>query len=225
MPKALIVVTSHDQLGNLDRRTGYWLGEVTHFAHAFVEAGWTLDVASPRGGKPPLDEKSRDPGDPLNRAFLENATLAAKLEDTMKPSDLRAEDYTVVYFAGGHGAMWDLPNDTTLARVAAAVHERGGVVSAVCHGSAGLLGIRRADGRALIAAQPVTGFANVEERIIRLTKHVPFLLQDELEKRGGKYEKAFLPFTAHVAVGERLVSGQNPQSAKATARAVLALVR
>jgi putative intracellular protease/amidase len=224
-PRALVVVTSHDRFGALERRTGYWLGEVTHFCHVVGAAGFEVDFVSPKGGKPPLDDKSQDRGDRANQGFIAAPQLADKLDATMTPAEVDAGRYSVIYFAGGHGAMWDFPESAPLARLAEAIYARGGVVSAVCHGSAGLLPLRHADGRPLIEGQPVTGFANLEESLLRLTNHVPYLLEDELKKRGGRYRSAVIPFTEYVAVGERLVSGQNPRSARAAARAVVELLR
>lgn len=223
MSRVLIAVTSHENFGSLPRKTGYWLGEVTHFWHEMQEAGVEVAFVSTRGGAPPLDEKSRAPNDPANRAFAEHAA-SALLSSTATPEKLDPARYDAIYFAGGHGAMWDFPNDERLAKLAMGIYEKGGIVSAVCHGSAALLPLERADGTPLIAGQPVTGFANLEERLAGLTKHVPFALEDELKKKGGNYKRAFFPFTSFVAVGERLVTGQNPQSARATARAVLALL-
>jgi putative intracellular protease/amidase len=225
MSRALIAVTSHADFGALERKTGYWLGEVTHFWHVMAEAGIDVDFVSPKGGKPPLDEKSVASRDRINQQFTDDPVQAARLESTLKPSEVRADDYDVVYYAGGHGAMWDFPGNAPLAEIAARIHARGGVVSAVCHGSAGLLEIKRADGRRLIDGQLVTGFANLEERLVGLTRDVPFLLQDELKKRGGVYKSALIPFTPYVATGDRLVTGQNPQSARATAKAVLDVLK
>jgi putative intracellular protease/amidase len=224
MARVLIAVTSHDQFGSLARKTGYWLGEVTHFWKEMKDAGVEVDFVSPRGGSPPLDEKSRAPSDKANREFQEHAPSVEKLAATLRPEQADPARYDAIYFAGGHGAMWDFPADSGLTQLAQAIYEKGGVVAAVCHGSAGLLNLKRPDGSALIAGQPVTGFANLEERLARLTDHVPFALEDELKQKGGAYKRAFLPFTSHVEVGERLVTGQNPQSARATARAVLELL-
>ena len=224
MPRVLIAVTSHDQFGSLGRKTGYWLGEVTHFWKEMIDAGVEVDFVSPKGGEPPLDEKSHAPRDPANRAFSEHAPSVAQLAATLTPDAVDPTRYDAIYFAGGHGAMWDFPTDPGLTRLAEAIYEKGGIVSAVCHGSAALLNLKRADGSALVAGQAVTGFANLEERLAGLTKHVPFALEDQLKEKGGAYKRAFLPFTSHVEVGDRLVTGQNPQSARATARAVLELL-
>jgi putative intracellular protease/amidase len=203
-----------------ERSTGYWLGEVSHFYLIAAEHGYAIDVVSPRGGRPPLDSKSAAPRDAANRAFLADATAMGKLNASLRPDQLDPSEYAAIYFAGGHGAMWDFPDDPGLNRLAEAIAGHG-VVSAVCHGSAGLLNLRRPDGGLLIAGRKVSGFANLEERLIRLTGNVPFLLEDRLRAAGGVYSRALLPFVPHVAVDGDLISGQNPQSARAVARAVV----
>ena len=220
--KVLVVVSSHDRFGNTDRKTGYWLEEVTHFYYRLEQAGFEVDITSPRGGTPPMDPRSADENDEINAAFLANARAARKLEATLRPDQVRAEDYIVVYFAGGHGAMWDFPNNQALASIAASVYARGGVVAAVCHGPSGLLGVKLPDGRDLIAGKKVTGFTNEEEGVLFLKSDVPFLLEDELEKKsGGKFVQSLVPFTSHAVVSERLVTGQNPMSTDAAAEAVI----
>jgi putative intracellular protease/amidase len=222
--KILIAITSHDELVNTTRKTGYWLGEVTHFHHVLHAAGWAQDFVSPHGGAPPLDQHSVTglfSFDSVNKQFLADAKLAAQLQHTLTPDQLDPDNYSAIYYAGGHGAMFDLPNHAKLNASAASIYERGGFVTAVCHGSAGLLNITLTGGKRLIEGRRVTGYANIEERLIQLTKHVPYLLEDELKQRGGDYRRGF-PFTPHVEVDERVISGQNPQSAKAVAQALLA---
>jgi putative intracellular protease/amidase len=218
--KILIVITSHNILNN-GKETGYWLGEVTHFYHILAEAGFKFDFASPKGSQPPLDQKSYDLQDKDNRKFWEDEQLQGQLNNTIPIEAVNPEDYVAIYYAGGHGAMWDFPGNERLAQVAAQIYENGGFVSAVCHGSAGLLNIKLADGRSLLDGKTVTGFANLEEQLIRLTSAVPFLLEDELKKQGGIYKRGILPFIPHVQVSDRLITGQNPQSAKAVAKALV----
>ncbi|NEP19520.1 MAG: type 1 glutamine amidotransferase domain-containing protein [Leptolyngbya sp. SIO4C1] len=218
--KILIIATNHDRLDN-GQETGYWLGEITHFYHILADAGFEIEFASPQGGRPPMDQKSYNLRDRDNRSFLEDDSLRHQLETPIPIDQVNPDDYIAIYYAGGHGAMWDFPNNETLAQVAAAIYEKGGFVSAVCHGSAGLLNIRLSDGRYLIEGKSVTGFANLEERLIRLVSAVPFLLEDEIKKRGAQYKSALLPFIPHVEVNDRLITGQNPQSAKAVAQALV----
>ncbi|MGO9830119.1 MAG: type 1 glutamine amidotransferase domain-containing protein [Myxococcaceae bacterium] len=224
LPSVLILVTSHDALGSSDKKTGYWLGEVTHFHHALAQAGFAVDIASPKGGRPPMDEKSRSPRDPLNEAFLANEALLAKLDNALAASAVDEARYQAVYFAGGHGAMWDFPNNPTLSAIASALYCRGGVVSAVCHGAAGLLGVVDGAGKPVLQGRRVTGFANLEERLIGLTQVVPFLLEDKLKQAGGLYHRAFFPFAPHVEEDSLLVTGQNPASAGAVGKRVARLL-
>ena len=225
--RILAVVTSHDGYDDSDEKTGLWLGELTHFWEIVSEAGFELDVVSPKGGQVPLDQRSlglTGGARRSNRAFMADPALRGKLERSLRPEDVSIDAYEAIYLAGGHGAMWDFRGNPEVARLAEAVDRRGGVVSAVCHGVAGVLDLRRADGSSLIAEQPVTGYANVEERVIRKTDKVPFLLEDELVREGGRYRRGRVPFASHVEVADRLVTGQNPLSSKAVARAVLKLL-
>jgi putative intracellular protease/amidase len=226
--KILAVVTSHDAYENSDEKTGLWLGELTHFWEVVAEAGYDIDVVSTEGGQVPLDKRSlgiTGGARRSNREFLANPQLHAKLKRSLRPEDVSIEDYEAIYFAGGHGAMWDFRGNPELARLAEAVDRGGGVISAVCHGVAALLELKHTDGSALIAGQPVTGYANAEERILRKTNHLPYLLQDELVRHGGSYRRGRLPFASHIEIGERLVTGQNPLSSKAVARAVVELLQ
>jgi len=218
--KILIVITSHNTL-NDDKKTGYWLGEVTHFYHILAAAGYEIDFASPRGSQPPIDQRSYNLRDKDNRQFWEDERLQAQLNNTIPIEAVNPEDYVAIYYAGGHGAMWDFPGNERLAQVSAQIYENGGFVSAVCHGSAGLLNIKLANGRSLLDGKTVTGFANWEEQLIRLAKAVPYLLEDELKKQGATYKRGILPFIPHVEVSDRLITGQNPQSAKAVAKALV----
>ncbi|HEY9801263.1 type 1 glutamine amidotransferase domain-containing protein [Anabaena azotica] len=218
--KVLIVITSHNTLNN-GKETGYWLGEVTHFYHILAEAGFAIDFTSPKGSQPPLDQRSYDLRDKDNRLFWEDENLQAQLNNTIPIEAVNPEDYIAIYYAGGHGAMWDFPNNERLAQVAAQIYENGGFISAVCHGSAGLLNIKLADGRYLLDGKTVTGFANLEEKLIRLVEAVPYLLEDELKKQGAIYKRGIVPFIPHIEVSDRLITGQNPQSAKAVAKALV----
>lgn len=223
--RILVVVTSHDRLGETGEKTGYWLSEVAHFDRVVRAHGYGVDFVSPKGGKPPLDERSNDTADADNAAFLADAAAVAQLNASATPTAVRADDYAAIYYAGGHGPMWDLPDNQELAALARAIYERGGVVAAVCHGPAGLLHLTLGDGTLLLAGRPVTGLSNTEEWLSGKSKAVPFSLQDELTKRGGRYEKATLPFGSFVRVSDRLITGQNPASARAVAEAVVAVLQ
>lgn len=216
MPKVLFVLTSHGSLGDTGRNTGFYVPEVAHPAEVFRAAGWEFAFVSVAGGNPPRDGVK--PGDTVTEAFL--AEHGEALAATPTAAALDAADYDAVYFAGGHGAMWDLPGDTAVAALAAAVYERGGVVAAVCHGPAGLVEIRLSDGTLLVEGKQVSAFTNEEEAAVGLTDVVPFALETALVERGGKFTKG-PNFEAHAVADSRLVTGQNPASAAKVAELVV----
>lgn len=221
MTRALIVLSSHDQLGDTGRATGYYLPEAAHPHKVFTQAGWTVDFVSPQGGTPPMD--GVDLSDPVQQAFLDDPQVTAALAATATPDQIDPEDYDVIFYAGGHGTMWDFPDNTRLAQVAAQLYEAGGVVAAVCHGPAGLVNIRLSDGSHLVDGKQVSAFTDDEERAVGLDRVVPFLLQTRLTQRGARHSGA-ANFQAHVVADGRLVTGQNPASATAVAERVAALV-
>lgn len=223
-PKALIVVTSHPRLGNTGKPTGYYLSEVTHPYFELIAAGIAVDFASPQGGKAPLDPNARDLSDEANRRFLEDPSLAGRLERTLPAEQINAADYSAILYAGGHGTMWDFPENTALSRAAASIYERGGVVAAVCHGPAALVNIGLSDGTFLVSGKRLTSFTNAEEEAAGLTAVMPFLLETRLRERGARFEGA-ANFSAHVVVSGRLVTGQNPASAAGVGKAMAELVR
>lgn len=218
--KALIVVTSNDRLGDTGKTTGWYLSEVTHVYYPLVEAGFDVDFASPRGGAAPMDEGSRDTKDPENARFLADATLVQRIGHTLPLSTIDPKNYGVIHIAGGHGVMWDLPADTDLQRVTAAVYERGGIVAAVCHGPAALVDVKLSSGRYLVDNRDVASFTNEEESAVGYTQVVPFLLQSKLESRGARVHTAG-NWQSKVEVSERLVTGQNPQSARAVGKKIV----
>lgn len=218
--RVLLVLTSHADLGGV-RPTGYYVGEAAHPWQEFREAGFEVDVASIAGGVAPQDGLDLD--DPVQKAFLEDAHIAAQLADTPKLADVDPAGYDAVLYVGGHGAMWDFPSDPAVDTVGRTIYENDGVVAAVCHGPAALLGITLSDGRHLVDGKQVAGFTNAEEEAVGLTEAVPFLLADELTARGGLHRPA-ADFTDQVVVDERLVTGQNPQSATSVGKAVVELL-
>lgn len=215
--KILFVVTSHDKKGSTGEATGYYLAEVSHPWKVLTDAGYEIDFVSPKGGNPPVD--GFDLSDPDNKAFWEDSLYHNKISHSLKPSEVKPGDYAAIYYAGGHGAMWDLPDNKAIAGIASAIYEKKGIVAAVCHGPAGLLAIRLANGHYLVDGKKVNGFSNEEEALVKLSDVVPFLLEDQLKKRGGIYEKSG-PWQEHVVVDQRLITGQNPQSAKAVGEAL-----
>ncbi|WP_195760072.1 antibiotic biosynthesis monooxygenase [Flavobacterium sp. LC2016-23] len=216
--KILFVVTNHDKKGSTGEPTGFYLSEVTHPWDLLVNAGYEIDFVSPKGGHAPVDGFNL--GDAINKKFWNNTKYRQKIENTMKPSDVKPENYTAIHYAGGHGAIWDFPNNKQLALIAAKIYENNGIVSAVCHGPAGLVNIKLSNGKYLVNGKKVTSFTNQEEAAVKLDKVVPFLLESKLIERGALFEKSGL-WQTHVMVDQRLISGQNPQSAKAVGEAVL----
>lgn len=216
--KILIGLTSHGDLAG-QRTTGYYLSEVAHPWRVFVDAGYTVDLVSIAGGEPPVD--GVDLTDPIQRAFTDDPDMQRKVRSTPRFADVDTTDYDAVLFAGGHGTMWDFPNDPDLATVAREVYETGGVVAAVCHGPAALVGVTLSDGRPLVEGKQVSAFTNAEETAAGLTEVVPFLLQTRLEQLGATHSGG-ADFEAFVVTDERLVTGQNPASAGGVARAMIA---
>nr|WP_216852991.1 type 1 glutamine amidotransferase domain-containing protein [Phytoactinopolyspora halotolerans] len=217
MTRVLIILTSHDTIGSTGRRTGFHAGEAAEPWHVFRDAGFDVDVASVAGGAAPVD--SRDDLDPAQEAFFR----AVDIERTARAADVSPGDYDVVFFAGGHGTMWDFPDNADLERLAAGVYERGGVVAAVCHGPAALVGLRLSDGSYLVDGKRVAAFTNEEETIVGLADTVPFLLADALIKQGAQHVAA-APWTPQVIADGRLVTGQNPQSARGVAEQIITIL-
>lgn len=220
--KVLFVLTSHDRKG--DKPSGFFLSEATHPHKVLRDAGVTVEFVSPRGGKAPLDPDGFDLEDPVNAAFWGDPSLRAAIEQTRTPADVDADEYAAIFFAGGHGAMWDLPGDAGLQALTARIHERGGVVAAVCHGPAGLVDVRLSDGSYLVAGHDVAAFTNEEERAVHLEDTVPFMLADRLVERGARHHPG-PNWKPNVVVSGRLVTGQNPASATGVGEAIARLLQ
>lgn len=221
MARILAVATNVDHYGEHDERTGLWLGELTHFLDIVQAAGHEVDLASPAGGRVPLDPRSlgRLFTTRADRALLEDDAFVRRLETTMALADVDADAYDCIYFTGGHGTMWDFPKDPHIAPLSTRIHARGGVVAAVCHGVGALLALEDTE---LVRGHEVTGYSDIEETLAGVAKLVPFSLEDELKRVGATYEKALLPFSSYVRTDRRLITGQNPQSTKAVAKATVA---
>lgn len=217
--KVLFALTSHDQLGETGRKTGFYVPEVAHPAEVFRRAGYEIEFVSVKGGAAPRDGVSGD--DPVVTAFLADPANQEALANTPVASDLNPADYDVVYFAGGHGTMWDFPDAKELTGLAAQVYEAGGVVAAVCHGPAGLVNLTLSDGSYLVEGKQVSAFTDQEEAAVGLTGVVPFLLESTLAERGAKITKAG-NFQEHAVADQRLVTGQNPASAAKVAELAVA---
>lgn len=222
--KILIVVTSHGLLGDTGKPTGYYLSEVSHPVSVFKKEGFDIDIASPQGGSAPMDENSKKLNDPINKWFLDTPEFINKIENTLPLEKISASKYSAILFAGGHGTMWDFPNNKILVKLTAEIYMAGGVVAAVCHGPAALVNVQLKNGVYLVDGKEVSSFSNAEEEATGLTRIMPFLLESKLIERGAKYTKAPL-WEKHVVVSDRLVTGQNPASAQGVGEAVADLLK
>jgi len=202
--------------------TGLWLSELTHAWDVFEQAGFELQLISPLGGPSPLEPRSlKWPNlDASAKRWLADDRRMAMLKSTAKAQEIDGSDYDAIYFTGGHAVMWDFPDDLALQRLSREIYERGGVVGSVCHGYCGLLNTRLSDGKRLVADRRVTGFSWLEEILAGVSGKMPYNAEQQMRERGALYQKAWLPFVSNVVTDGRLVTGQNPQSAKATAEAV-----
>ena len=219
--RVAIVLTNHGTLGSTGKPTGFYLSEATHPHHVFQQAGYEIDFLSPKGGLAPMD--GLDVKDAINEAFLADAALVARTKSTIAIGAADPARYDAVFFSGGHGTMWDFPDDGSVQTFARSIYERGGVVAAVCHGPAALVNLKLSDGRYLVAGKQVAAFTDEEEAAVKLDKVVPFPLETRLRERGATCVES-PNFQKRVAVSERLVTGQNPASATGTAEAVVELV-
>ena len=219
--KLLMVLTSHDQLGNTGRKTGFWLEEFAAPYYAFTDAGARVTLASPKGDQPPIDPKSELPENQTSaqQRFRKDEEAQRVLGRTVRLADVRAEDYDAVFYPGGHGPMWDLAEDPTSIALIESFYDSGKPVAAVCH-APGVLHRVRHGGQPIVKGKRVTGFADTEEEAVHLTKVVPFLVEDELKHLGGRYEKG-PDWQSFVVVDGRLITGQNPASSLAGAQALL----
>lgn len=222
--KILMVMTSHDQLGNTGRKTGIWLEEFAAPYFVFKDAGVQLTLASPKGGQPPIDPKSDLPENqtPAMARFKKDGQAKSAFAKTAKLADMKAEDFDTVFYPGGHGPMWDLAEDPNSIRLLESFYNSGKPIALVCH-APGVLRHVTYKGAPLVKGKRVTGFTNEEEEEVQLTKIVPFLVEDELIRLGARFEKA-PNWQSFVVVDGRLVTGQNPASSTAGAQALLKLL-
>lgn len=223
--KVLIVLTSHDQLGNTGEKTGFWLEELAAPYYVFRDAGAEVTLASPLGGQPPLDPKSasEDFQTEDTRRFEADPAAQAALAATHKLAEVSLADYDAVFYPGGHGPLWDLASDPASIALIEAAFAAGKPVGAVCHAPAVLRSVKGADGEPLVKGKQVTGFSNSEEAAVGLTDIVPFLVEDMLIANGGDYSCG-PDWSAHVVRDGLLVTGQNPASSAPTAQALLELL-
>jgi len=223
--KILMVLTSHDQLGDTGKKTGFWLEELAAPYYAFIDAGVHVTLASPRGGQPPIDPKSEDPENqtPAQKRFEADEAAQKVLASTVRLDGVSAQDFDAVFYPGGHGPMWDLAEDPVPIALIERLHEAGKPIAAVCPAPAVPRPVQ-VGGAPIVKGKRVTGFSNSEEAAVGLTEVVPFLLEDELKRLGGRYEKVGDGQVLAVVDG-RLITGQNPASSEATARALLGVLK
>ena len=210
--KILVVLTSFEKYPNLNRATGLWLGEAVHFVKKVEDAGYEVEFVSPKGGYTPIDPHSLAMADPTDWDWYRKKEFMNRLGTTLKPSEVNPDDYVAIYYTGGHGVIWDFPENEALQSISRKIYEKGGFVSSVCHGAVGLLNIKLSDGSLLIKGKNVTGFSNEEEKLAELDKFVPFLTETELISRGASYKKADQPWAPFAIEDTRLITGQNPAS-------------
>jgi len=220
--KILMVLTSHDQLGNTGRKTGFWLEELAAPYYVFKDAGAEITLASPKGGQPPLDPKSNEPDfqTDLTRRFEADEAAKAQLASTVKLDSVKQSDYDTVFYPGGHGPMWDLAEDPHSIKLIESFIAAGKTIALVCHAPGVLRHVKGTDGKPLVQGRKVTGFTNTEEEAVGLTKVVPFLVEDELKAKGGVFSKAG-DWAVYVLTDGQLITGQNPASSGPAAKVLL----
>ncbi|QNP40767.1 type 1 glutamine amidotransferase domain-containing protein [Lysobacter solisilvae (ex Woo and Kim 2020)] len=222
--KILMVLTSHDTLGNTGEKTGFWLEEFASPYYVFTDAGAEVTVVSPKGGQPPIDPKSDDPANqtPAQIRFSGDRGAQAILANTRRLDSVSADDYDTVFYPGGHGPMWDLAEDQSSIKLIESFYDAGKPVAAVCHAPAVLHHVQY-KGEPIVKGKRVTGFTNSEEEAVQLTNVVPFLVEDELKRLGGRFEKVD-DWQSLAIVDGNLITGQNPASSEATAKALLGVL-
>jgi len=223
--KILMVLTSHDRLGDTGHLTGFWLEEFAAPYYTFKDAGATLTLASPAGGQPPLDPKSDAPDaqTPATERFRADLDAQAQLAHTKLLAEVNEADFDAVFYPGGHGPLWDLAESAESIALIEAFDQAGKPVSFVCHAPGVLRRVKSQDGNPFVKGRKVTGFSNSEEAVVQLTDVVPFLIEDEFKRLGAHYSKG-ADWQSHVLVDGRLVTGQNPASSEAAAEALLKLL-
>ncbi|WP_158807773.1 type 1 glutamine amidotransferase domain-containing protein [Beijerinckia sp. L45] len=220
--KILMVLTSHDQLGDTGRKTGFWLEELAAPYYVFKDAGAEITLVSPKGGQPPLDPKSNEPASQTDdtRRFEADATAKAALATTARLDSVAQDAFDAVFYPGGHGPLWDLAEDKNSIDLIEATLSAGKPVALVCHAPGVLRHVKAADGTPLVAGKKVTGFTNSEEEAVGLTAIVPFLVEDELKRNGGIYSKLG-DWQTYVVSDGLLITGQNPASSAQAAKTLV----
>jgi len=224
--KVLMVITSHDQLGNTGRKTGFWLEELAAPYFVFKDAGVEITLASPHGGRPPLDPKSNEPNfrTDLTVRFEKDVDAEAQLDKTVRLDSVKQESFDTVFYPGGHGPMWDLAEDKNSIKLIESFLAAGKPIAIVCHSTGALRHVQTPDGKPLVQGKEVTGFTNGEEEAVGLTKVVPFLVEDEMLRLGAIFSKK-ANWAAHVVTDGLLTTGQNPHSSGPAAKTLLARLK
>jgi putative intracellular protease/amidase len=224
--KVLMILTSHDELGDTGKKTGFWLEEFAAPYYVLLDAGAAVTLASPAGGQPPLDPQSDIPDaqTEATQRFKKDEAAQSVLSNTTKLAKIDAEGFDAIFYPGGHGPLWDLSENADSQRMIGMFVEEGRPLAAVCHAPAIFKHTKGADGMSLVSGRRVTGFTNTEEEAVGLTEIVPFLVQDMLEANGGLYEKG-KDWGPYVVVDGTLITGQNPASSEAAAKALLKLLK
>ena len=226
MKKILMVLTSHDELGDTGKKTGFWLEEFAAPYYVFKDAGAMITLASPQGGQPPLDPKSDDPDaqTEATQRFKADPAAQAVLASTLKLAEVSARNFDAVFYPGGHGPLWDLAEDAASIALIEAMLAAGKPVAAVCHAPGVLRHAKDSNGNSVLRNRSVTGFANSEEQAVGLTDIVPFLVEDMLQQNGGHYSK-LADWQPYVVADGALITGQNPASSAPAASALLEKLR
>lgn len=224
--KILIVLTSHSALGNTGEKTGFWIEEFATPYYVLADAGAELTIASPAGGQPPVDPKSEaaDAQTPSTERFYKDGALIDKVAHSLKLSEIKQEDYDAVFYPGGHGPLWDLATDKNSIHLIEDFFNHQKPIAFVCHAPAALVNAKAKNGEPLVKGKNITGFSNSEEEAVKLTKVVPFLVEDELKKHGANYSKG-ADWSSYVKQDGLLITGQNPASSEAVAKLLLASLK
>src|SRR6476619_5256248 len=223
--KVLMVLTSHSELGNTGKKTGFWIEEFAAPYYTLKDAGAEITLASPKGGQPPIDPKSAEPSaqTEATKRFDKDAELQKLLANTKKLGEVKAADFDAVFFPGGHGPLWDLTKDPDSIKLIQEFWSAKKPVAAVCHAPSVLLNVKDENGKPLVSGKKVTGFTNSEEEAVQLTKVVPYLLEDELKARGGIYSRGS-DWSSYGVVDGMLITGGNAASSAEAAKKLLALL-
>ncbi|HLW57612.1 MAG TPA: type 1 glutamine amidotransferase domain-containing protein [Bacteriovoracaceae bacterium] len=217
--KALIVVTSNSNLGNTNQKTGWFLSEVSHVYWPLHKAGFEITFASPVGGDAPMEESSLKIDDAENKLFVDKYNISNSLK-TISVKEVNPQEFSIIYFAGGHGTMWDFPGNVDINKVTSEIYENGGIVAAVCHGPSALTDVKLSDGSYLVEGKRINSFTNAEEKEVEKDDIVPFLLETRLKERGAIFVEGE-KWENKVVVDGRIITGQNPQSAASLGEAIV----